>query len=271
MPKMPNSPMTWVVIPARLNSARLPQKALHMIAGKPLIVRVVEGVQNARQIEKIIVATDHQSIVSVIQQNFQDPRVECVLTPPELPSGTDRCLNAISQFPEGSRPHRVLNIQGDEPLIDGVFVDELISAWNLNSGLNNKAQMMTAAKPLSSLEDLTNPNIVKVLLNQRSEAIYFSRFPIPFSRGLPAHVEGLRNPLHHIGVYGFEIEFLQKFCSASVSSIEQAESLEQLRALQLGTAIFVHLTDRKLIGVDTLDDVAKVEAYLKQNEKHQIS
>lgn len=254
-----NNPKTWVVIPARLNSTRLPRKALHLIAGKPLVVRVVEGVQGATQIEKILVATDHESIVTAIRQNIRDPRVECVLTPPELPSGTDRCLYAVSQFPLGQRPQRVLNIQGDEPLIDGIFVDELISAWNLNS----EARMLTAAKPLSSLEDLKSPHLVKVLLNQRSEAIYFSRFPVPFSKGLPTSVDGLRNPLHHIGVYGFEIEFLQKFCSVGVSSIEQAESLEQLRALQLGAAIFVHLTDRKLIGVDTLDDVAKVEAYLK--------
>ena len=253
-------PSTWVVIPSRLNSTRLPQKALHLIAGKPLIVRVVEGALQSRRAEKVIVATDHVSIVDAVQKFVSGHRVECVLTPPELPSGTDRCLHAVLQFPQAEQPQRVLNIQGDEPLIEGVFIDELIEAWDLRADVS----LLTTARPFADVADIQNPNMVKVLLNSRSEAIYFSRFPIPFSRNQPISGQTLINPLHHIGIYGFQIEFLKKFCSVGVSSIEQSESLEQLRALQMGSSIYVHLTNRNLIGVDTLDDVKRVEAYFSK-------
>lgn len=251
---------TWVVIPSRLHSTRLPQKALHLISGKPLIVRVVEGALQSKHAEKVIVATDHQSIVDEVKKYISGDRVECVMTPPELPSGTDRCLHAVMQFPAELQPQRVLNIQGDEPLIQGSFIDELMEAWDLRSDV----KLLTTAKPFTQIEDVQNPNMVKVLLNVRSEAIYFSRFPIPFSRNQPKPNEKLDNPLHHIGIYGFEIEFLKKFCSVGVSSIEQSESLEQLRALQMGSSIYVHLTNRNLIGVDTLDDVKRVETYFSK-------
>ncbi|MFN8943648.1 MAG: 3-deoxy-manno-octulosonate cytidylyltransferase [Pseudobdellovibrionaceae bacterium] len=253
----------WIVIPSRLNSTRLSEKALQLIAGKPLIVHVLEGAMKSIIAEKIIVATDHDSIASVIKQNINDQRVECVMTPSELPSGTDRCLYAVLQFPPEARPRRVFNIQGDEPLIQGSFIDELMMAWSPDS----KIEMMTVARPLADLDDLNNLNVVKVLLNAKSEAIYFSRFPIPFSKASPKTIQEISNPFHHIGIYGFEIEFLKKFCSAGVSSIEQGESLEQLRALQLGALIYVHLTHQKLMGVDTAEDVKKVEDEMIRRRK----
>ncbi len=257
---MMNKQTTWIVIPSRLNSTRLPKKALHLVAGKPLIVRVVEGALQSRLAEKVMVATDHESIVDVVKKNFSTERVECVMTDPELPSGTDRCLSAVLKFAPNLQPHRVLNIQGDEPLISGDLIDELLEAWDQRPTVS----LMTVAKLFASFEDVQNPNMVKVLLNSRSEAIYFSRFPIPFSRNQPAPGEKFLNPLHHIGIYGFEIEFLKKFCSVGLSSIEQFESLEQLRALQMGSTISVHLTNRNLIGVDTLEDVKRVEAYFNK-------
>ncbi len=235
------------IIPARFASTRFPGKPLVDIGGKTMIQRVYEQAVLSKQLSKVIVATDDQRI-------FEHVRMfggEVLLTRPEHPSGTDRCAEVAEQFPEA---RFILNIQGDEPFIQPEQIDLL--AITLTE--QRHTGIATLAKKIDQPEALDNPNIVKVVITQSGEALYFSRYPIPYIRGSePEHRLAQHTFYKHIGLYGFQRETLQRITALSPTPLERAESLEQLRWLEQGFRIAVRITDMETIGVDTPEDLEK--------------
>jgi 3-deoxy-manno-octulosonate cytidylyltransferase (CMP-KDO synthetase) len=266
------------IIPARFASTRFPGKPLALIAGKPLIQHVVEQCEKAKSLSEIIVATDDTRIWEVAQ-NFC--RVE--MTRPEHPSGSDR----IAEVVERISCDAIVNIQGDEPLIEPSVIDAVANALAQN-------EISTAATRIKNLAELDNPNVVKVVVNAAGRALYFSRRTIPYLREGSARVSRavesaplstlsvdetstvtretrvLPNPLKdfpflkHLGIYGYRRGTLLRLVKFPVSPLENAEKLEQLRALENGIQIAVVKVDYDSIGVDAPEDVAKVEAILRK-------
>lgn len=246
-----------VLIPARLHSSRLPQKPLADIAGTPMIVRVAQ--QAARsQAARVVVAADDDRIL----QACKHYGIEAVLTKSTHASGSDRLAEACNllQLPPTAI---VVNVQGDEPLINPSLIDAL--AQLLDS--QPQASMGTAAYPIDNIDDFKNPNIVKVVLNASQAALYFSRAPIAWWRD--GFANGIQHdtplptphPLRHIGIYSYRVDFLHRFSQLPQAPLEITESLEQLRALWHGYAIAVHTTSQPPgIGVDTPEDLAQVRA-----------
>ena len=212
---------------------------------------VIEAAKTARRLDSVLVATDDARIADLARRCG----VEAVMTDSELPSGTDRAWAAVKDRPIDA----VVNIQGDEPLITGEVIDRLATVFE--AGLL-APDMATLAHPIS-LEDLASPNSVKVIVNRGGDAIYFSRYPIPHSRVSAENSPAGPVSLKHIGLYAYSKNFLEKFCSSPVSLIEKSESLEQLRALDLGAKIRVIRVDDGFQGVDTPDDAKKVEGILR--------
>lgn len=238
---------TLVAIPARWGSTRFPGKPLHLIAGKPLVQHVWERCQDCREVDDIIIATDDERIVEA-GEAFG---ARVVMTSPDHPSGTDRIAEAAGIFPE----HGVLiNVQGDEPLISPRLIDELAVTLRDNQGI----PMITAAAPIRDVALVGDANVVKVVLDHLGDALYFSRSPLPYFRN---EVPGMM-PLRHLGIYGFQRDFLLKFVSWPPADLERAESLEQLRALAHGARIRVVLTDDLSPGVDTLEQALAIEEQL---------
>ena len=239
------------IIPARFASSRFPGKPLALIAGKPLIQRVVEQVQRATSLSEVIVATDDERIAAVARQFA---RVE--MTREDHPSGTDR----IAEVVERLKCDGAVNVQGDEPLMDYRVVDAVGLAL-MEEG------MSTAATPLKEASEYDNPNVVKVVVNRLGRAVYFSRRTIPFVRdaasGSIAEQMAAFGFLKHLGIYGYRRETLLKLVQLPMSPLEAAEKLEQLRALDNGIPIRVLTVDHESIGVDVPTDVARVEALLK--------
>jgi 3-deoxy-manno-octulosonate cytidylyltransferase (CMP-KDO synthetase) len=233
------------VIPARLGSTRLERKPLQSLLNKPLILWVCEAVKKSKKLEKFIVATDSEEVMSVVQK----AGFEAQMTSEDCASGTDRVLEVAQKF----EPQFIVNIQGDEPLILADEIDGLIA---FIESKNNPECWATLGHSLAP-EDLENKNAVKVVMNLNQEALYFSRFPIPFSR--LAFTSTQDSVLKHVGLYAYTFKALKTFCQAEPSFLEKAESLEQLRALHLGAKIYIKKTDYKSIGVDTLEDLKAVE------------
>lgn len=235
------------VIPARFASTRLPGKPLHKIAGKPLLEWVVRGARESQSLSELIIATDHEGVAQLGQQLG----VKVVMTDSNLPSGSDRVWAAVKDL----ECDAVVNIQGDEPLLKGELVDALVQGYYAAS-----TEMATLIKPLE-IHDLNNPNVVKAVVNQKNEALYFSRLPIPYTRLQP---EGkLEGCWQHLGLYVYKKSFLKEFCMTAPCILERSESLEQLRALWLGAKIQTVKVDYQCIGVDTAEDVLKVEPLLR--------
>ena len=238
------------IIPARFASTRFPGKPLALIAGKPLIQRVVEQCQKAKSLSEIIVATDDTRIWEVAQ-NFC--RVE--LTRPEHPSGSDR----IAEVAERCECDAAVNIQGDEPLIDPSVIDAVANALAQN-------EMSTAATRIKNPAELDNPNVVKVVVNAAGRALYFSRRTIPYLReaasGSSEQLAAFAF-LKHLGIYGYRRGTLLRLVKFPGSPLENAEKLEQLRALENGIQIAVVNVDYDSVGVDAPEDVARVERILK--------
>jgi 3-deoxy-manno-octulosonate cytidylyltransferase (CMP-KDO synthetase) len=238
------------IIPARYASTRYPGKPLALIAGKPLIQHVVEQCQRAKSLNDIIVATDDTRIWEVAQ-NFC--RVE--MTRPEHPSGSDRIAEVIERC-EGDA---VVNIQGDEPLIDPGVIDAVAIALD-------QYEMSTAATPIRHPAEYENPNVVKVVVNAAGRALYFSRRTIPYLREAASHPVPEQLAafpfLKHVGIYGYRRETLLRLVKFPVSPLENAEKLEQLRALENGICIAVVRVAYDSIGVDLPVDVKRVEAIL---------
>jgi len=243
-----SSSRTLVAIPARWGSTRFPGKPLHLIAGKPLVQHVWERCQACREVDDIVIATDDERIVEA-GRAFG---AQVVMTSPEHPSGTDRIAEAAGKFPE----HGVLiNVQGDEPLISPRLIDEL--AVTLRE--QPQVRMITAAAPIRDKAQLSDPNVVKVVLDVHGDALYFSRSPLPFVRHEVAGLVSLR----HLGIYGFQRAFLFEFVQWPPAILEMTEALEQLRALAQGVRIRVVLTDELSPGVDTLEQAQALEAQMR--------
>ena len=239
------------VIPARWASTRLPGKALVPLCGKPLVVWVVERARQARGLERVLVATDDARIADAVRE----AGVEAVMTRPDHPSGTDRIAEAVA----GSAAGIVVNIQGDEPLIDPGLIDRLVDAMRSDAGWD----MATAATPIEREEEVRNPAVVKVVCAQDGRALYFSRAPIPYIRDPGTRLEG---PVYrrHLGLYAYRREFLERMVREPPSMLERAEALEQLRALQMGARMIVLETRDRGMGVDTPEDVPYVEALIRE-------
>jgi len=237
------------VIPARYGSRRFPGKPLAMIGSKPLLQWVIEGAKQSQKINKIIVATDDDRICQLVETLGE----QCVMTSSDLPTGSDRVWSAVKDM----NADVVVNIQGDEPLIDGPTLDALVEPFFTNEHL----EMATLAKPIS-VSDLENKNTAKILLNKNSEAIYFSRFPIPYSRDTIGEEQDICC-VKHIGIYAYQKGFLKQFCAQPPVAIEAGESLEQLRALYLGAKIKVIQVNHESWGVDHPEDIERVKKKLK--------
>lgn len=243
-----------VLIPARLASTRLPNKPLADIGGVPMVVRVAQRVLSATGAKpRVVVAGDHPDIVSTCQLHG----IDAVLTRADHPSGSDRLAEACTLLGLADNGI-VVNVQGDEPLIDPALVSA-VAILLQNTPL---AQMSTAAHAIDSVADFHNPNVVKVVLDACNMGLYFSRAPIAYPRDTPT---GLPDPapLRHIGIYGYRVGFLKQFPTLAQSPLELTESLEQLRALWHGYRIVVHLTEHAPgAGVDTPQDLERVRQLL---------
>ena len=246
-----------VLIPARLASTRLPNKPLADIAGLPMVVRVAQRVAAGLQLPaRIVVAADHDSIIQACQRHG----VEAILTRDDHASGSDRLAEACELLGLGD-DEIVVNVQGDEPLIDPDLV-RAVAELLLSQPM---ASMGTAAHAIASVEDFKNPNVVKVVLNAAGLALYFSRAPIAWWRdGYATGIDALAQPapLRHIGIYSYRVGFLRRFPSLTQAPMEITEALEQLRALWHGYQIAVHVNDEAAgAGVDTAEDLERVRRH----------
>ena len=246
-----------VIVPARLASTRLPRKPLADIHGVPMVVRVAQraALSNAFQ---VVVAADSIEIVQACQAHG----VRAMLTQMDHPSGSDRLAEASTLL--GLKPHDVVvNVQGDEPLINPELINQVAEFLVQRP----TASMSTAAHEIQELAEFTNPNVVKVVIDQAQLALYFSRAPVPWWRdGFSNGIQCLPQPapLRHIGIYAYRAVFLQSFPTLQPAPIETAEALEQLRALWHGHKIAVHITpDVPGPGVDTPEDLERVRALYK--------
>lgn len=247
-----------VLVPARLASTRLPNKPLADIAGLPMVVRVARRASQSAA-TRVVVAGDNASIVAACRTHG----VEAILTRQDHPSGSDRLAEACEQLGLDGNDI-VVNVQGDEPLIDPSLIDAVASAL----ATHPEAAMSTAAHEIDSLDDFLNPNVVKAVLDAQGNALYFSRAPIPWWRdgsanGAPPSVLPAPAPLRHIGIYGYRAGFLQQFAAMPPGSLEQVENLEQLRVLEAGYPISAALSPAPFpAGIDTPEDLERAEQLL---------
>ena len=246
---------TLGIIPSRYGSSRFPGKPLHLLCGKPLVAWVVEAVKKAKTLDDVIVATDDERIVAAVMAHGG----RAVMTPSELPSGTDRIACAAGDFADDDI---LVNIQGDEPLISPDLIDALVRRMKEGS----KWDMATAVTPIKSLNDLSAKTVVKVVLDRDDGALYFSRAPIPCDRDHePDIASGLW--VRHLGIYAYRGAFLKKYISELPCDLEKTEKLEQLRALWMGAKIAVIRTDDEGVGVDTPEDAVRIEAILRARQQ----
>ncbi len=245
------APDFLVVIPARLGSTRLPRKPLADIGGKPMVIRVAERAQQSLA-QSVVVATDSPEIQAACDEH----RIECLLTSAEHLTGTDR-IAEVAQLLKLPANALVVNVQGDEPLIP----PELINQVAQTLADHPQCAISTVAVTITDQAEITNPNVVKVVLNRMGEALYFSRAPIPFARDeqIKQKIEHLR----HLGIYAYRADFLQAYTRLEPAPPEQAEALEQLRALWHGYRIAVHTTlETPPAGVDTPEDLERVRGLI---------
>lgn len=251
-------PDAAVIIPARYASTRFPGKPLALLAGRPLILHVLDRARQAKRARHIVVATDDDRIYRTVRENGGD----AVLTGSHHPTGTDRIAEAAMSL----SCDIIVNVQGDEPFIRGDMIDTVVRLLEEDSS----AGMATLASRIRSAEDLNDPNIVKVVWGRSGYALYFSRAPIPYHRDAwagtgPLGFRGATGSLQcyrHIGIYGYRRESLFRLSRAEPEPVEEIEKLEQLRALALGIRIRVAETAYESIGVDTPEDLEKAETWL---------
>ena len=247
-----------IVIPARFKSSRLPGKPLISIAGKPMILHVIDRAIETGYCD-ILVATDDQAILSVVS----DAGAIAVMTRTDHESGTDRLAEVVNSI-GWDENDIVVNLQGDEPLMRPGLIRQL--AELLDS--DETAHMATIVTPIYQIDDLLNPNIVKVVVGEENQALYFSRAPIPYPRDA-FNVDRSIMPdgkyLRHLGIYAYRVKALKAISALPVTSLEQLEKLEQLRPLTNGMRILVECVDEAPVhGVDTLEDLAHVETLFSQ-------
>lgn len=229
------------IIPARYASTRFPGKPLIDIEGKSMIQRVYEQAKQARQISEVVVATDDQRIVD----HLTSLNIPYVMTDASHQSGTDRCAEAAMHI----KADAVINLQGDEPFIDPGQIDAIAQL------LNEGARIATLVKPITISEELFNPNKPKVVLSSGGQALYFSRSAIPHLRNIPEQ-DWVNHHTYfkHIGIYGYDKGTLQRLSKLGISSLEQAECLEQLRWMENGFSITCAITNQESYSIDTPED-----------------
>ena len=231
------------IIPARYASTRLPGKPLRDIAGKPMIVRVYERAIRAQRVHEVVVATDDERIRAAVEEHGG----HAVMTRADHATGTDRLAEVAAQRPDCDL---IINVQGDEPLIDPAVIDALVAPFEHDAEL----MMATAKTEITDAAEMENPNNVKVVTDHTGNALYFSRARIPYARNAGAKV------YKHIGIYAYRRDFLLAYAKMAQTELECSVSLEQLRALENGYRIRVVETDAVFIGVDTEEDLAAVNA-----------
>ena len=236
------------VIPARYASTRLPGKPLANIAGKPMIQHVYERASQARRPAKVLVATDHE----LVYQAVTDFGGQALMTSPDHPTGTDRLAEVARSCPEYDL---IINVQGDEPLIEPAVIDQLAAAFDDEPEL-----VMATLATVMAEDEYDKPNAVKVVTRRNGHALYFSRSLIPYPR-----VPAVELPVYkHIGIYAYRRDFLLTYAALAPTPLERTESLEQLRALEHGYNIKVLLTDFQSVGVDTPEDLERVNHILQE-------
>lgn len=248
--------MITAIIPARFKSSRFPGKPLKDICGKPMIQWVYERTEKAGGLDSVCVATDDPIIFETVRA-FGG---EAVMTSPNHKCGSDRiaeCANILGLSDEDI----ILNIQGDEPLISPIMVEDLISCFS-----DDDVVMGTLAKRTEDISEINDPNVVKVVVDLFGRALMFSRCPIPYNRDGRSNVPYLK----HIGAYGYRKSFLDAFSLMGKGFLEQVESLEQLRALENGYSIRVVETAHDSIGVDTPDDLERVKRLVRSGEYERL-
>lgn len=243
---MSNESRVLAVIPARYGSSRFEGKALAPLNGKPVILHVVEQANKCALIDTVLVATDDERILKAVES----AGYRALMTSPAHLSGTDRVAEAAKQ----SDAEIIVNIQGDEPMIDPESIDSAVKALLDDSTLN----MSTLGLPVSDPAEIENPNVVKVVTDGKGMALYFSRAPIPYNRA------GAERPpvMKHLGLYVYRREFLLEYADLKPTELEMTERLEQLRVLEHGFGIKVVTANRDSIGIDTPEDLKKAEALL---------
>jgi len=239
------------IIPARYGSTRFPGKPLVDKTGKPLIQHVYEQVRQARRVARCLVATDDERIATVVG-SFGG---QAVLTRPDHPSGTDRIAEVVRALP-GAPADIILNVQGDEPEIEPTYLDRLVERL---AGEAADCPMATLACPFPCDADPRDPNAVKVVLNSRGRALYFSRSLIPYPRDAGA-AERLAGYLLHLGVYAYRRAFLLELANWPAGRLEQIEKLEQLRVLERGIPLAVEIVEQAYVGIDTPEDYERFVA-----------
>ncbi|MFH1208212.1 MAG: 3-deoxy-manno-octulosonate cytidylyltransferase [Candidatus Omnitrophota bacterium] len=238
------------VIPARLDSTRLPEKILRLIGGKPMIQHVWERARQAKKLEDVIVATDDTRI----QQCVEGFGGKAFMTRRDHPNGTSRIAEVVGRFKQSL----VINIQGDQPLVDPKALDEMVSVFERTKDV----EVLTLAVRMTDKASFENPNVVKVVCDAEGNALYFSRAGIPFFQGKQDCAFSF---LKHLGVYGYRRDFLLKFVDWKPGILEDNEKLEQLRVLERGRSIRVIETAYDFISVDTEEDLREVEKRLRMN------
>jgi len=235
------------IIPARWSSTRFPGKPLHQIAGKPLLRHVWERCQRATRLDALIIATDDMRIANAAF----DWGAEVALTSSKHHSGTDRIAEVVRKAKEFAF---VVNIQGDEPLVEPQLIDQIVGKLRTNPAI----EIVTAAHRFQNSDQAASPHQVKVVVDLSGNALYFSRAPIPFPRHYPTAIRYLR----HQGIYGFRRQMLVRFVKWKRSPLEQAEALEQLRPLENGVKVHVLVTRHGSPGIDTPEDAKALEQTL---------
>lgn len=242
------------VIPARFGSTRFPGKALADLGGKPMIQHVYERCRHASRLADVVVATDHPAIQNAVRAFGGD----VCMTSDQHPSGTDRCREVVQGWQSGY--DYVINIQGDEPFIAPAQIDLLAQL------ADGRTELATLIKKITSPEQLHNPNVVKAVVNRNGDALYFSRAALPHVRAI-APDEWLQHHTYykHIGMYAYRTDVLDAITTLPVSSLEKAESLEQLRWLQNGFVVRTMVTELETIGIDTPEDLDAARRHLTAN------
>jgi len=243
--------MPILCIPARLGSTRLPRKVLLDLGGKPVVQHVWERAKKVRQASRVVILSDAEEVAKVAR-GFG---AEVIMTSPDCPSGTARIASVLSQLPG----EFFLNIQGDEPFIEPDLLDQLITRWK-----ETKCRLVTAVSKITQTERLQSSSVVKVVRAENGEAIYFSRSPIPFLRGVEiAEWVKRREYWSHIGVYGYDRATVAGYAKLAASELEAAESLEQLRFLAHGMTFQTVVTQYHPVAIDTAEDLSAARLLLK--------
>lgn len=251
----PPNPKVLAIIPARYGSTRLPGKPLVNILGKPMIQHVWEKVIGASGVGRIVVATDDEKVYDAVR-GFGG---EAIMTSKSHPSGTDRIAEVVRSLPFDT--DIIVNIQGDEPMIEPDMVDQVIKILNNDF----RASIGTLCRKMADIKEVIDPNIVKVAFDKEGFALYFSRSPIPYYRNEEKETKE-RVYYKHIGIYSYRKDALMKLSTMSSTTFEIAEQLEQLRALENGLRIKVSETERDTIGVDTKEDLDRVIKSMTRRE-----